>query len=42
MLTVKDGVLHVPVVGMNKFTAIEFVRAEPEAGNAQEAAADKQ
>jgi hypothetical protein len=36
VFTVENGILHIPVVGMNKFTAIELVRAEPEA------AADKQ
>ena len=30
VLTVTDGVLHVPVIKMNKFTAIEFVRAKEE------------
>jgi hypothetical protein len=37
IFTVKDGMLNIPVMQMNKFTAIEFVRVEAPAEQAEKA-----
>lgn len=37
IFTVKDGMLNIPVMQMNKFTAIEFIRVEAQAEQAEKA-----